>query len=1306
MDPGRTSIRRSLVDLLMQFGRYNDALVHLETLRSQFADEGELEYKTGLCHQALQKYQKASISYRSAIVHDSAQLEAYQNLAGILRDQFQQADEADKLIDRMVTSNSHLSGAFAGRARYLFGLKKYEEAAADVATAHKISPKDLDVIALALQLIEKQISLPGLDSKEISSQLARLVKESPTEPRLYLMLAQLAESEKRQDDAVKWLTEGIKAIPDNSDISVLLASKWVQLGKIDEAKKQIALLKKEQQTETIGAYLEAEILLQQKEWVEARNALTDLLKRVHPESPIAMQIHLGLGRCAKALRDPDAEVIAYRNVLAHHPDADDVQILLAQALAASGKREEAMNLYEAELDADEKPLVMAQVMIRDMLRRPPEKRNWNDVEKTLLDAVKKLPDRVDVPIILAQFYEAKGDEKQAAQILQEAESKHADNERFWAGRIEFEARRQNWDATRQAISDGKKRLGDRPLFRLAELSLLVATERDAVPVELDRLQQDLPNYSENDQNLLLNRIAAIQQLLGNEEAALVTWEEIVKRNPKNLDAHLAFLELATHAQDIAAAQRELERLKTVEGENGPHWRLGHAAITLLQVAKNQLPAEQLDNIRKELESLKKARPTWSQIWVLLARTEEQAGNIPTAIAAYRGAIDRGHSQPTTMLRLIGLLASRKEFSEADSLVRTYLDHAEWPRSGSFYQLASEIAVSMKDHKRGLEYARKSAELQPDDTRSQMWLVQMLGGDENATAEIESTLRKAIDADRTKPSPWLRLIQHLAAADRLSEAEEVLNDASEFVNEKELSIFLAGGYELLKQPRQAEEHYLAAVSLQSDNPMILSMVAEFYIRTGELDKAEPLLDQLLSGELKVEPSIAFETRRRLATIWARTDYSGLQRGLALLDENLKDGKPPRQDLLLRARLLAQYPRIDNRREAIRLFKELEADAPLVWEDEMRLAQLLVEPNQQNEADQRWQKLASRNANQPSALIAAIRHFHTRGQPELAMPLLKQLQTQNPNEAFAFELSAENAARNGKVEDAVAIYRQYIANAPADAERLPRMLQAAAMASRIASPSLKIGLLPQQEKILLDFAEENYKLAEATSPDAKASLAGLHIRRQEYDAAIDLYEHVLTGPSSSSAIGALISLAKNDDLSSSQHDRIQNIVSGHLATHLTPAMKWQLALWQDGRGQNVEAIQTYRELLAENEQSIIAMNNLAWLLAMEKSNLDEAEELIDRAIQIAGPIADLLDTKGVIQLMMGNHQQAISSFEKSGQESDSPSRRFHLALAYAGTDKLDAARFHLDEAIRMGLKESSLDDKEALLFRALQEQLKEN
>ncbi|MEX0724832.1 MAG: tetratricopeptide repeat protein [Planctomycetaceae bacterium] len=1303
MDPSRTSIRRLLVDKLLLFGRYDDALVHLETLRAQFPDEGALEYKTGLCHHALQKYQKASIAYRSAFVHDPAQLEAYQNLAVLMRDQFQQAEEADKLIDRMVASNGHLSAAFSGRALYLFSSKKFEEAAADVATAHKISPKDLDVIALALQLIEQKITLPGITAADLGNQLARLVEETPREPRPYLMLAQLAEFEKRHDDAVRWLTDGIKAIPDNGDISVQLASLWVRQGRIDEAKEQIALLKQAQPTETIGAYLEAEILLGQSEWVEARQALNGLLSRIAPGSPLAMQTHLGLARCAKALRDPDAEVIAYRHILAHHPESNQVQKLLAAALAASGKQTEAMSLYEAEVETAEKPLVMAQLMIRNTMKLPPEKRKWDEVEKALMQAAKMLPDRVEVPILLAQLHESKGDVKQAGEILQNAQAKHPDNELIWASRIEFEARRENWDAARKIIADGKMKLGDRPFLRLAEVSLLVATDRNAVPAELVKLKQELPKYSAADQFVLLNRLASLHQLLGDEKEALNIWEEIVTRNPKNLNAHLAFLELAAHVQDIAAAQRELERLKAVEGENGPHWRLGRAAITLLQVVKKELPAERLKDVRQELETLKRDRPNWPQVWVMLARTEEQAGNIPAAILAYRGAIDRGDAQPRTMLRLIGLLASRKEYSDADSLVRTYLERANWPRTGTFYQMASEIAVQLKDKQRGVEYARKSAELQPADTRAQMWLAQLLGGEGESSAEIETALRKAIESDSTKSSPWLRLIQHLAASNRVAEAEGVLHEASEAVDEKDLSIFLASGYELLKQPRQAEEHYLAALSVQSDNPLILSLVSEFYIRTGALDKAEPLLDQLLSGELKVDQPLVFDARRRLATVWAQKDYAGFRRGLALLEENAKDAKPFRQDLLLRARLLAQYPRPDNRREAVRLFKELETDVPLAAEDEIRLTQLLTEPDAQSEADQRWQKLVSENATQPAVLVAAIRHFHNRRKLEAVEPVLEQLQSLSPQEAITFELSAENAARRGDVDKAVAIYQQYVATSPAENERPQRMLQAAAMASRITLPGLNVGLEPEAETKLLDFAATLYELAANTLPEAKVGLAGLHIRRREYDAAIDIYEQVLSRQANPPVVGALMNLTKSEPLSAAQIERIRTIVDGHLATNLTPAMKWQLASWQDGQGQNTEAIETYRALLAENEKSVIAMNNLAWLLALDKSNIDEAKALVERAMQIAGPISDLLDTRGVIEILAGEFPQAIATLEAAVVENDSASRRFHLALAFAGTDNLDAARFHMDEANRLGLKEIALDDQEVLLYRSLQERL---
>ena len=86
-------------------------------------------------------------------------------------------------------------------------------------------------------------------------------------------------------------------------MSVQLASLWVQQGRIDDANEQIALLKQVQETKSIGQYLEAQILLNQDEWVKARESLKDLLTKITPDSPLAMQTHLGLARCAKALRD-------------------------------------------------------------------------------------------------------------------------------------------------------------------------------------------------------------------------------------------------------------------------------------------------------------------------------------------------------------------------------------------------------------------------------------------------------------------------------------------------------------------------------------------------------------------------------------------------------------------------------------------------------------------------------------------------------------------------------------------------------------------------------------------------------------------------------------------------------------------------------------------------------------------------------------------------------------------------------------------------------------------------------------------
>ena len=50
----------------------------------------------------------------------------------------------------------------------------------------------------------------------------------------------------------------------------------------------------------------------------------------------------------------------------------------------------------------------------------------------------------------------------------------------------------------------------------------------------------------------------------------------------------------------------------------------------------------------------------------------------------------------------------------------------------------------------------------------------------------------------------------------------------------------------------------------------------------------------------------------------------------------------------------------------------------------------------------------------------------------------------------------------------------------------------------------------------------------------------------------------------------------------------------------------------------------------------MNNLAWVLARRRSDLEEASLLINRAMKIAGPLPELLDTRGCVCLALGQNR----------------------------------------------------------------------
>jgi tetratricopeptide (TPR) repeat protein len=146
--------------------------------------------------------------------------------------------------------------------------------------------------------------------------------------------------------------------------------------------------------------------------------------------------------------------------------------------------------------------------------------------------------------------------------------------------------------------------------------------------------------------------------------------------------------------------------------------------------------------------------------------------------------------------------------------------------------------------------------------------------------------------------------------------------------------------------------------------------------------------------------------------------------------------------------------------------------------------------------------------------------------------------------------------------------------------------------------------------------------------------------------------------------------------------------------------------DIQGRYAEAIAIYRQLLEKNQRNLIALNNLAWFVALTEGKGAEALQLMEKAFDLVGPTPELLDTRGVINLKIGQKKKAIQDLEQAVSISESPSRYFHLAQAHLLAGNRNAAIVAFQKATKGGLTEDSLHPLERGEFQRVHAKLKTN
>jgi Tfp pilus assembly protein PilF len=103
---------------------------------------------------------------------------------------------------------------------------------------------------------------------------------------------------------------------------------------------------------------------------------------------------------------------------------------------------------------------------------------------------------------------------------------------------------------------------------------------------------------------------------------------------------------------------------------------------------------------------------------------------------------------------------------------------------------------------------------------------------------------------------------------------------------------------------------------------------------------------------------------------------------------------------------------------------------------------------------------------------------------------------------------------------------------------------------------------------------------------------------------------------------------------------------------------------------------------------AMNNLGFLLTLLNQRTEEAEDLINQALEVYGPVSDILDTRAVVRMARKDYDAAVEDMSLATSLSSDPVKFYHFAQAnlLAGNDQ--AALKAWEQAQKLGFTKEKL------------------
>ncbi len=584
-------------------------------------------------------------------------------------------------------------------------------------------------------------------------------------------------------------------------------------------------------------------------------------------------------------------------------------------------------------------------------------------------------------------------------------------------------------------------------------------------------------------------------------------------------------------------------------------------------------------------------------------------------------------------------------------------------------------------------------------------------------EAEDAIKRGIDANPGSIAGLIEYGRFLTYAARNPEAEvQFRNSIAAEPASIEANEAIADFYVSTRQFDKAEAAYQELVRIQENSPESRLDLAEFYVLTNRSDAAEATLLQIIN-----ESPDYTRARYRLGQIYL--DAKNSPKVNEQVDALLKVNSNDVEALMLRARVRMQ----DNQpNDAIKDLEDILKKLPSERDALFYISQAKISLGQ---LDQARAFIGDLERFHPSFLKvgllkiqAAMAGGDTAGALRQASDLYTKAGSATPNAELTVGRLQDLQMRALAARGLAYLELGRLAEARADLEEILRkspnsvsgMLNLAKVCIAEKKPADALALYEKalsadgrnfdalsglvSVSITLGQTQEAHSRLDsviAANAGNNGLLAALHYLKSgiftvekdksaaetELRTAIELDSGYLPAYSSYAAL----LVARNETAAAIEQYR--TIVE----KNPTAPIFTLLGILEDSRSNPAEAERCYRRALELSPDSPIAANNLAWLIAENQGNLDEALQLASASVNRNPDVAGFYDTLGYVYLKKGLYLPAVEQLrkavvmdEKAGNKAASGYRvRLAMALASAG-DKSGARR----EA------EASLRDQTAL------------